>query len=92
MKNESAIESEFLREEKRVEARIGEFKEERGLSDPVLTHILFIVCLPWIGVAAKQGNSHVVCSSRRCEIAIKSGDGEQLGELAKRIKRIGASL
>ena len=54
MKNESATDSEFLREEKRVEARIGEFKEEPGLSDPVLTQILFIVGLPWMGVAANR--------------------------------------
>lgn len=60
MKNESAGESEFLREEERVEAQSREFKKELGLSDLVLTQILFIVGLPWIGVAAKQGASHVV--------------------------------
>src|SRR5207247_9963614 len=36
------------------------FKKELGLTDLVLTQILFIVGLPWIGVAAKQGPSHVV--------------------------------
>ncbi|HEY0459677.1 MAG TPA: APC family permease [Pyrinomonadaceae bacterium] len=30
------------------------------MTDLVLTQILFIVGLPWIGVAAKQGNSHIV--------------------------------
>ena len=33
---------------------------ELGLSDLVLTQILFIVGLPWVGVAAKQGPSHVI--------------------------------
>src|SRR6185503_5912703 len=37
-----------------------EFKKELGLTDLVFTQILFIVGLPWVGVAAKQGPSHVV--------------------------------
>ena len=52
--------SEFLSEEERVEAHSASFKKELGLTDLVLTQILFIVGLPWIGVAAKQGNSHIV--------------------------------
>lgn len=51
---------EFRHEEERVEARGAVFKKELGLSDLVLTQILFIVGLPWIGVAAKQGPSHVI--------------------------------
>src|SRR6187401_2334773 len=47
-------------EEERVEARSGVFKKELGLTDLALTQVLFIVGLPWIGVAAKQGPSHVV--------------------------------
>src|SRR3954465_6386803 len=35
-------------------------KRELGLSDLVLTQILFIVGLPWVGVAAKQGPAHVL--------------------------------
>jgi amino acid transporter len=35
-------------------------RRELGLSDLVLTQILFIVGLPWVGVAAKQGPAHVV--------------------------------
>ena len=35
-------------------------RKELGLTDLVLTQILFIVGLPWVGVAAKQGPSHVV--------------------------------
>ena len=51
---------EFQHEEKRVEQRSAVFKKELGLTDLALTQILFIVGLPWIGVAAKQGPSHVV--------------------------------
>jgi amino acid transporter len=51
---------EFREEESRVEAHSREFKKELGLKDLVLTQILFIVGLPWVGVAAKQGPSHIV--------------------------------
>src|SRR2546422_10742985 len=33
---------------------------ELGLTDLALTQILFIVGLPWVGVAAKLGPAHVV--------------------------------
>jgi glutamate:GABA antiporter len=52
--------NEFLIEEQRVEAHSVVFKKELGLTDLALTQVLFIVGLPWIGVAAKQGPSHVV--------------------------------
>src|SRR6476659_1275970 len=52
--------AELRREEERIEARSGVFKKELGLVDLALTQVLFIVGLPWIGVAAKQGPSHVV--------------------------------
>jgi amino acid transporter len=52
--------TEFRREEERVKARSTAFKKELGLTDLALTQILFIVGLPWVGVAAKQGPSHVV--------------------------------
>ena len=51
---------DLRREERRVEARSGAFKKELGLVDLALTQVLFIIGLPWIGVAAKQGPSHVV--------------------------------
>lgn len=51
---------EFVAEEHRVEERSAVFKKELGLTDLVFTQILFIVGLPWVGVAAKQGPSHVV--------------------------------
>jgi amino acid transporter len=46
--------------EQAVERRSRVFKKELGLANLVFTQILFIVGLPWIGVAAKQGPSHVV--------------------------------
>jgi len=52
--------AELRREEERVEARSGAFRKELGLTDLALTQVLFIVGLPWIGVAAKEGPSHVV--------------------------------
>src|SRR4030095_1401199 len=52
--------AELRREEERVEARSAVFKKELGLADLALTQVLFIVGLPWIGVAAKQEPSHVV--------------------------------
>jgi len=58
MKRASA--AELQREEERVEARSGVFKKELGLTDLALTQVLFIIGLPWIGVAAKQGPSHLV--------------------------------
>src|SRR5947207_3632579 len=35
-------------------------RRELGLFDLALTQILFVVGLPWVGVAAKQGPSHVI--------------------------------
>jgi amino acid transporter len=40
--------------------RSADLKKELGLPDLVLTQVLFIVGLTWVGVAAKQGPSHVV--------------------------------
>ena len=37
-----------------------ELRRELGVTDLTLTQILFIVGLPWVGVAAKQGPAHVV--------------------------------
>src|SRR5437868_7705913 len=60
MIDEPAQPSELRRAEAQVERRSAVFKKELGLMDLALTQILFIVGLPWIGVAAKQGPSHVV--------------------------------
>jgi amino acid transporter len=43
-----------------VELRSAVLPRELGLTDLVLTQILFVVGLPWVGVAAKQGPSHIV--------------------------------
>ena len=43
-----------------VEAHSAELRQELGLPDLTLTQVLFIVGLPWVGVAAKQGSAHVV--------------------------------
>jgi amino acid transporter len=60
MTEQDTTSREFAAEEGRVEERSREFKKELGLTDLVFTQILFIVGLPWVGVAAKQGPSHVV--------------------------------
>jgi amino acid transporter len=52
--------AELRHEEAVVKAHSKFLKKELGLSDLVLTQILFIVGLPWVGVAAKQGPAHVV--------------------------------
>ncbi len=52
--------SELQRKEQGVEAHSAVFKKELGLTDLVLTQVLFIVGLPWVGVAAKQGPSHII--------------------------------
>jgi amino acid transporter len=43
-----------------VEAREADLRKDLGVTDLTLTQILFIVGLPWVGVAAKQGPSHVI--------------------------------
>src|SRR3954466_7563226 len=43
-----------------VDARSAGLRKDLGVADLTLTQILFIVGLPWVGVAAKQGPAHVV--------------------------------
>jgi amino acid transporter len=57
---EQQVDTDFVSEEHKVQERSAAFKKELGLTDLVFTQILFIVGLPWVGVAAKQGPSHVV--------------------------------
>jgi amino acid transporter len=52
--------TEIASAEERVEAYSAELRKELRVSDLVLTQILFIVGLAWIGVAGKLGPSHVV--------------------------------
>src|SRR5215475_719373 len=60
MRGSQHPESELLRTEASIEERSGAFKKELGLMDLVLTQILFIIGLGWIGTAAKLGSSHFV--------------------------------
>jgi amino acid transporter len=50
----------LARAEARVESHSASLRKELGVRDLVLTQILFIVGLAWIGVAGKLGPSHVV--------------------------------
>ena len=43
-----------------IETRSAGLRKDLGVADLTLTQILFIVGLPWVGVAAKQGPAHVV--------------------------------
>jgi glutamate:GABA antiporter len=43
-----------------IEARSADLRKDLGLADLTLTQVLFIVGLPWVGVAAKQGQAHIV--------------------------------
>ena len=52
--------SDLARAERDVEAHSASLKKELRVPDLVLTQILFIVGLTWIGVAGKLGPSHVV--------------------------------
>jgi amino acid transporter len=54
------LSAELRRAEEQVEARSAVFKKELGLWDLVLTQILFIVGLGWVGAAAKLGQAHIV--------------------------------
>jgi glutamate:GABA antiporter len=52
--------ADLVREEERVAARSAVFKKELGTADLVLTQVLFIIGLSWVGVAARLGPAHVV--------------------------------
>ena len=43
-----------------VAAQSAQLRKDLGLLDLTLTQVLFVVGLPWVGVAAKQGTAHVV--------------------------------
>ncbi len=52
--------AELAHAEAAVQAHSASLKKELGVGDLVLTQILFIVGLTWIGVAGKLGPSHVI--------------------------------
>ena len=56
--NTSAV-AELRAAEKSIEAHSAVFKKELGLTDLVLTQILFIIGLSWVGTAATLGPSHI---------------------------------
>lgn len=60
MTDEDNANIEFRSAEQRVEAHSAVFKKELGLTDLMLTQILYIVGLSWVGAAAKLGHSHIV--------------------------------
>ncbi|HEU0178727.1 MAG TPA: APC family permease [Blastocatellia bacterium] len=51
--------AELRSAEQNIEAQSAVFKKELGLTDLVLTQILFIIGLSWVGAAAKLGPSHI---------------------------------
>jgi len=51
--------AELRAAEQSIEAHSAVFKKELGLADLVLTQILFIIGLSWVGAAAKLGPSHI---------------------------------
>jgi amino acid transporter len=56
----TAAAAELRAAEQSIEAHSAVFKKELGLTDLVLTQILFIIGLSWVGAAAKLGPSHIV--------------------------------
>jgi amino acid transporter len=58
--DDPATSSSLAQAEARVVARSASLRKELGVRDLVLTQILFIVGLSWIGVAGKLGPSHIV--------------------------------
>src|SRR2546428_593999 len=59
-KNDATATAELRAAEQSIEAHSAVFKKELGLADLVLTQILFIIGLSWVGAAAKLGPSHIV--------------------------------
>jgi glutamate:GABA antiporter len=55
-----AREQQFLEAEHRVERRSAELKKELRLGDLVLSQIIYIVGLQWIGTAGKVGSGHLM--------------------------------
>jgi len=59
-KDDATATTELRAAEQTVEAHSAVFKKELGLTDLVLTQILFVIGLSWVGAAAKLGTSHIV--------------------------------
>src|SRR5262245_21704138 len=52
--------AKFRSAEAQIEEHSVGLKRELGLMDLVLTQILFILGLGWVGAAAKLGSSHII--------------------------------
>ncbi|HKE06145.1 MAG TPA: APC family permease, partial [Blastocatellia bacterium] len=59
-KDNTTATAELRSAEQNIEAHSAVFKKELGLTDLVLTQILFVIGLSWVGAAAKLGTSHIV--------------------------------
>src|SRR5215475_7516655 len=58
-KSETTVTAEISAAEQSIDAHSAVFKKELGLTDLVLTQILYIIGLSWVGAAAKLGPSHI---------------------------------
>ena len=56
---QTSASAQVRREEERVEQRSAVFPKELGLTDLVLTQIVFVVGTMWVGTAAKLGNQQL---------------------------------
>lgn len=57
---DSESEQQFLQAERLVELQSAELKKELRLGDLVLSQILYITGLAWLGTAGKVGSSHIM--------------------------------
>jgi amino acid transporter len=60
MRDESNEARTLQKAEARVVEKSAEFRKELGLRDLVLTQILFVIGLVWVGTAGKLGPAHVI--------------------------------
>lgn len=60
MRDESNEARTLQKAEARVVEKSAEFRKELGLRDVVLTQILFVIGLVWVGTAGKLGPAHVI--------------------------------
>jgi amino acid transporter len=53
------LNTQFIEEKREVQRHSAELKKELSLPDLVLTQVLYITGLGWLGAAAKLGSSHI---------------------------------
>ena len=59
---DSDPQQQFLEAEHLVELHSAELKKELRLGDLVLSQVLYIIGLMWLGTAGKVGSSHITVS------------------------------